>query len=141
VSGVHLNLALCQSKRHARILAAGHLIVLVLIIATPLTLQSRLILAFCLLANAVWVFSGFSKSAKITRITIDDDNLATVQDQRRHEIEQLSPVFISDWIMILKITANRKSHWLPLWQDSADAEQLRQLRVWILCGKWRKSRD
>jgi hypothetical protein len=90
------------------------------------------------MANAAWVFSDCRKSAKITRIIIDDENLAMVHDQRRHEIDQLSPVFIADWLMILKITAKRKSYWLPLWQDSADTEQLRQLRVWILCGKWRE---
>lgn len=91
-----------------------------------------------LAAHFIWAYSSLYRQREISRLMVEYEHVAVVCGERRWLVEETTPLLITAWLMILKLKLNGKIYRLTLWHDSGDAEQLRRLRVWLLCGGWRR---
>lgn len=130
---VRLNIPLSWSRRHCFFLLAVHALLLVAIVALPLSFGLRLLFLASLLVHGVWSLFGLLRLAQISHLMLESERVVFVSNGERQVVEAFMPVLVTGWIMILKLTHNGGAVYLALWNDSADVDQLRQLRVWLLC--------
>lgn len=91
-----------------------------------------------LLVNGYYTHRSWRKQGEITHLAFDDEQLAVVCHGQWRPVQALSPVLVVSWLTILKLKVDGKMYVLSLWRDSAEADPLRQLRVWLLCGRWKR---
>lgn len=140
MSGVHLNIALSSSLSHCLLLFLVHTFLFVAVIAVPLSSRLQAVFLLMLFAHGIWTCFSLRKEREITRLMVEYEQVTFVCGGRLRVVDEVTPLLITAWLMILDLKCHGKVHRLTLWNDSADAQSLRRLRVWLLCGGWRQER-
>lgn len=137
MSAARFNIALFGSRRHRSILFAAHIVLLFALAFLSISPWIKIGLFLALLANGYHTYRALREQGEITRLTLEHEQLSAVHRGQWCEVQTFSPIFVTSWVIIFKLKVDDRTYRLALWQDSADVEQLRQLRVWLLCGRWR----
>ena len=139
-----LRLSLKFSPYLAIGLTLGHLAALACVLIVPSPLWLKLLLSGALVASLIHTLTLHAwrnRASSIIALQCDRDGLAVIQMRSGEEREArvLGSSFVAWYltIVVLKPNMSRRVHTLLVLPDMLEAEQFRQLRVWL---KWRVGR-
>lgn len=139
--GARLNIALRPSRRHWQLLLGSHLLLLVAVVVLQVPIIGKALLTLALLINIAYTRRLLHRLREISQLSLEHEQLSAFRLGQWQVVECLTPLLVSSWVTIIKLRINGGNYVLPLWRDSADAEAVRQLRVWLLCGGWKRHHE
>lgn len=106
-------------------------VVLVLIWASlPMNAAARVICACLWLLQFFWAYRSYRQYLFVQGIMVEGETLAIVKCGVSHEVV-LTGALLSGLLSILYVKIDNKSETVLLFFDSADANDLRRLRLWL----------
>lgn len=139
MSGARINMALVPSRRHHQLLVAGHVVLLLCIVLLPAAALAKTALLVLLASSAYCTYRTELQRRNITHLTLDHNCWSMVYCEQRQDVEALVPIVVTAQLTVIKLRCRHKTYVLPLWPDSADAQELRRLRVWLLAAGWKQA--
>lgn len=104
-----------------------------LLSSLPWWLQGTLGVAWCLsLATAVRDWRQWLRPARVLGLLQRESGWQVVLSDGVHPAELLPGVFVTPWVMVLRLRSSNKVLRCVLWPDSTMADDLRRLRVLLL---------
>lgn len=139
MSGARFNIALRPSGLHRSLLLGAHAVLLLAVVALPVSVHGKGLLITALLINLGYLQRLLARQREIAQIRLESDQLSALRRGEWQSVDRLTPLLVSSSVTIIRIYIDGVCYVLPLWRDSADGESMRQLRVWLLCGGWKQS--
>lgn len=112
---------------------------LLCIVLLPAAALAKSALLLVLAGNAYCTYRNESERRNITHLALEHNLWSVVYREQKLDVEALVPIVVTARLTIIKFRCRDKTYVLPLWPDSADAQELRRLRVWLLAAGWKQA--
>ncbi len=133
------SIALEPSRRLAALLAVVHAAALAAALASVPGWPLALIVAGILVSAAASIADALlALPSSVRCVDLEEDGSGRWRDRCgiEHPVRATRASWVSPGLVVLGLRSSRRTRWVILMADSAGAEALRRLRVWL---KWRRT--
>ena len=139
MSDVSLNIPIKPSSQHYYLLTAIYLLLALAFVVIRLHITVKICLLVALFTLGFWSYRNLRGRQQYTGLKVSNGEMQVLAQQKWHLTENFRASLLTSWLVIVQFHCRGKQERLILWPDSSDAESLRQFRVWLHCGAWRKN--
>lgn len=134
MSALQLDITLAPSRIYAGGLLLLYGISFPILLFANLPIFLRLLLLLAAAGLSVHAWRAWRKVMSFQRLLVLQDGFRLVRvDGEEIEAKGGAKSLLTGHLIILHLVSAQGVYWLPLLLDSADAEDLRRLRVWLRC--------
>lgn len=129
----YLDIPLRPSRIYAGILLVLYGVTWILLSLAPVVLPLRLLLLLVFFGLCWRTWQEWRRLQSIRRLQVLPDGYRLITLQGEFDLAAGQHTRLTPWLVILHLRAGKRVFHLPLLPDTASAEDLRRLRVWLRC--------
>ncbi len=133
MSAPYLDIPLRPSRIYAGILLALYGVTWLLLSLAPVVLPLRLLLLLVFFGLCWRTWQEWRRLQSIHRLQVLPEGYRLITLQGEFDLVEGQHTRLTPWLVILHLRTTKRVFHLPLLPDSASADDLRRLRVWLRC--------
>lgn len=130
----YLDIPLRPSRIYAGILLLLYGVTWILLSLAPVVLPLRLLLLLVFFGLCWRTWREWRRLQSIHRLQVLPDGYRLITSKGEFDLAEGQHTRLTRWLVILHLRTTKRVFHLPLLPDTASADDLRRLRVWLRCG-------
>jgi hypothetical protein len=130
----YLDIPVRPSRIYAGALLLLYGVTWILLSLVPVVLPLRLLLLLVFFGLCWRTWREWRRLQSIQRLQVLPDGYRLITSQGELDLVEGQHTRLTRWLVILHLRAAKRVFHLPLLPDTASAEDLRRLRVWLRCS-------